>query len=154
MTATLAAPTAKLAVDHQNVVAAFGWIIGRLATIVQGYDVSPTENHWFGPQKTYQPNPEFKSIMDELQDEYRSGRITEAERDAIRAHLKLWLGDPAKHRDAVKWTGIQSGYDAYSCGLWAPTAAPWGEYEHQFLLMALEIIALEYEAEHLGRVLE
>lgn len=87
----------------------------------------------------------FNSIHDEIQAEYKSGRITEPERDAMRKHVEGWLGNPKVHHDAVRWVGNDKGYDAYSCGLWAPTAKPWDVNELYFIHTTLVILEEESE---------
>jgi len=87
-----------------------------------------------------------KSILDEVQAEYRQGRITEPERDAMRAHVKTWLGDPDQDPASNRWSGEYEklvGYATYSCGLWAPSAAPDGADEFAIILATLVILEEE-----------
>lgn len=111
-------------------------------------EAAPTIYNLFSGQ--YEPldvHITFGSINDEIQAEYKSGRIDEPTRDAMREYVKAWLGDPEDERfyGTVKWLGVENGYDAYSCGLWAPSAKPWDMVELQFIHMTLVILEEESE---------
>jgi hypothetical protein len=74
---------------------------------------------------------DLRSIMDEIQMQYRAERITEAERDHMREQVKELVGDR----------------DTYACGLWAPSAAPMGALEHGLILMTLQLLAMNAAGE-------
>lgn len=101
---------------------------------------------WGRIRDTYANNLETgassPSIFDALNLEYREGRITEAARDAMREHVKLWLGDPDDTDHWRDW-GTVRDYAKYACGIWAPTAAPWGTGETSIILMAVQILEEE-----------
>lgn len=130
-----------------NLKAAWARIRERVEQAIVKAENGEKQPHWlFGPSTMVDPDPTgVKSIHDEIQDEYRADRITEPERDAMRQHVKAWLGDPAKHGGSVARWSENQGYDAYSCGLWAPTAAPWGFTEYYLILGTL--VVLEEESE-------
>jgi hypothetical protein len=79
------------------------------------------------------------SIFHQIQIEYREGRITEPERDAMREYVRAWLGDPAT---ADRFNPMHN-YASYACGLWAATAGPMGEDEHAIILATVQILELE-----------
>ena len=124
---------------------AWGRIRERIEQAIIAVQDAPYVNHWlFGPMP---PSPQgFKSILDEVQSEYKAGRITEPERDAMRKHVKFWLGDPDAYRPLSRFDGpyIKS-YDTYACGLWAASAAPDGEVEYNIILSTLVILEEESE---------
>lgn len=125
-----------------NTKAAWGRIRERYERVM---DVLDRREFYFGDQ----PAENVQSINDEIQAEYRAGRITEPERNEMRRHVKTWLGDPdAGHGDHTfvgSYFGDTNflGYETYACGIWAPTGAPWGEVEHAIVLGAITIMELE-----------
>lgn len=134
----------------QNTKAAWGRILDRYIQALAEYEKKPEDvgagdifDFFFSPT----PSVESKSIFDEIQAEYRANRITESERNAMRAHVKVWLGDPDQNKGAHyggPWGDRNlEGYDTYSCGLWAPTAAPWGAIEHAIIVNTVTILMEE-----------
>jgi hypothetical protein len=101
------------------------------------------------------------SIYDMIQAEYREGTITEAERDAMRDHVKAYLGDPDADpvylpddpnmsEDDKWWRDIfgpsldpMHDYARYACGVWAATTGPMGKTEHAYILAAVQILEQE-----------
>jgi hypothetical protein len=134
-----------------NTKAAWGRIRERLEQVFIAYEKTPAQNHWlFGPGFKPWPDDTFGSLNDEVQKEYRAGRITEDERNAMRAHIKTWLGDPDSGTGA-HWPGsrvdnpARMGYEIYACGMWVPSAAPMGETESAIILSTLVILEEEDE---------
>lgn len=74
------------------------------------------------------------SINDSIQAEYLAGRVTEEERDAMRAYTREWLPD---------WEPLEPA--TYSGGRWVPSVRPMGFAEHAIILATVQI--LEEEAE-------
>jgi hypothetical protein len=76
---------------------------------------------------------ETPSINDLIQREYREGRVTEPERDAMRGHVREWLPDL-----------MDSPFPAtYACGMWAPAVGPMGRTEHAIILSTVVILEAE-----------
>jgi hypothetical protein len=83
------------------------------------------------------------SILDQIQTEYRMGNLTEAERDAMRQHVKDWLGDPDKVDELyVEYRSVDD-YARYACGVWAGSTGPMGRDEHAIILMAVTLLTEE-----------
>jgi hypothetical protein len=82
------------------------------------------------------------SIFEMVQLEYRGGHITEAERDAMREHVKQWMGDPDTIGEDVAYRSVDD-YDRYACGVWAGSTGPMGRDEHAIILMTVTILAEE-----------
>jgi hypothetical protein len=125
--------------------AAWQRIVDRAeADIAAMESAPPVWNMFFGEQSGGKVT--LKSINDEVQAEYKTGRIAEVDRDAMRKFMARWFG--SQHLgDSVKWAGNERGYDAYSCGLWAGAASPWNLDELYFIHMTLVIFTEEARAE-------
>jgi hypothetical protein len=107
-------------ISHVNIKKAWGRMVEAYALATQALDTldSPFSKRW-----TQSP-----AIMDMIQTEYREGHISEAERDAMRAHVTTY---------------VPSG-SIYACGLWAATTGPMGLHEHAIILSV--VVILEQEA--------
>jgi hypothetical protein len=82
------------------------------------------------------------SILDAIQGEYRAERLSESERDAMREHVRQWLGNPDTIGENVAYRSVDD-YARYACGVWAGSTGPMGRDEHAIILMTVTILAEE-----------